>query len=78
MPDTPVVPAGEEPSETAWPSLRYVVAGVCRFDFVVDPTQGQKEEIPLMIAKAVSEAVEEYSRRNVRGTTVEFVSVTEI
>jgi hypothetical protein len=78
MSDMPVDPAGEGTSEAASPSLRYVVAGVCRFDFVVDPTPGQKEEIPLMIAKAVSEVVEEYSRRNVRGTSVEFVSVTEI
>jgi hypothetical protein len=78
MSDIPVDPAGEGYVEATPPSLRYVVAGVCRFDFVVDPTPDQREEIPLMIAKAVSEVVDEYSRRNVRGTTVEFVSVTEI
>lgn len=59
-------------------SLRYVVAGVCRFDFVTEPTPEQERDIPLMIAKAVADAVEGYTTRNTSATSVEFVSVTEI
>jgi hypothetical protein len=65
-------------TETAKPSLRYVVAGVCRFDFVTAATPEQERDIPLMIAKAVADAVEGYTTRNTQATSVEFVSVTEI
>jgi hypothetical protein len=60
------------------PSLRYVVTAVCSFDFVNRATPQQEVEIPKLLQRALTEAVEGYTTRNTSATNVEFVTVTSI
>ena len=65
-------------SDHGKPTLRYVVTAVCRWDFVTEATEHQEQEIPLLLAKALTDAVDGYTTRNTQATTVEFVTVSEI